>query len=147
MKVENLNPPTFQTLNTSVYNLCWFAFQGLNTSSVAVQRPRPSGVQGKLPQEKLNTSIAGAMPEIKTVDRTEVREEDTMYTTRNFKTKKALKDAVAAGEKISVYQPGPFGGSANTQNGVCYLEGPHYPEPHKWYAEATLKDGVVIKVK
>ena len=29
---------------------------------------------------------------------------------------------------------------------VTYLKGPHYPEDHKWYAEAELIDGVVVKV-
>ena len=34
-----------------------------------------------------------------------------MYTYTNFKTKKALKEAVANGDKITYYQPGPFGGN------------------------------------
>jgi len=66
-----------------------------------------------------------------------------MYTETNFKTKKQLKEAVAAGRKIGVYSPGPF---PCPQNGQVALEGPHYPEPHKWYATATIKDGYVIKV-
>lgn len=69
-----------------------------------------------------------------------------MYATRNFKSKKALKEAVASGERVTVYQPGPFGGEPPA-NGTVYLEGPHYPEPHRWYAQATLKDGVVVSVK
>jgi len=69
-----------------------------------------------------------------------------MYTHTNFKSKKALKDAVAAGQKVTVYQPGPFGGS-EPRDGSVALEGPHYPQPHRWYATATLKDGVVVKVK
>lgn len=69
-----------------------------------------------------------------------------MYTDRNFKTKKALKEAVVNGERITYYQPGPFGGNA-TQNGTIYVEGPHYPKPHTWYAECTVKDGVIVKVK
>jgi hypothetical protein len=72
-----------------------------------------------------------------------------MYTTVNFKTKKALKDAVKAGDRIEVYAPNNdlFGNNANTTNGTVYLEGPHYPEPHKWYAQATLKDGYIVSVK
>ena len=69
-----------------------------------------------------------------------------MYTVKNFKTKKALKEAVANGEVVRVYQPGPFGGN-EPRNGVVYLEGPHYPEPHRWYAEATLENGIVVKVR
>lgn len=69
-----------------------------------------------------------------------------MYTQKNYKTKKALKDDLAAGVEITVFQPGPFGGTVPT-NGTVYLEGPHYPEPHKWYATATLENGKVTKVK
>ncbi len=69
-----------------------------------------------------------------------------MYTTKDFKTKKALKDAVKEGEKVTVYQPGPFGGNEMT-DGVVSLEGPHYPKPHTWYARATLKDGFIVAVK
>lgn len=68
-----------------------------------------------------------------------------MYTEKNFKTKKALKEAIAKGEKIGVFQPGPFASSAQT-TGKVSLEGPHYPEPHRWYATAEIKDGIVVKV-
>lgn len=69
-----------------------------------------------------------------------------MYTRFNFKTKKSLKEAVANGQSVRVYQPGPFGGDP-PQNGKVVLEGPHFPEPHKWYAEAWLENGVIVKVK
>lgn len=67
-----------------------------------------------------------------------------MYVSPNFKTKKALKEAVAAGKQVSVYSPGPF--PAKTE-GTEYVEGPHYPEPHKWYAAVEVKNGIVVKVK
>ena len=73
-----------------------------------------------------------------------------MYTTINFKTKKALKDAIAAGTKVGVYQPNDmFGAGARVQIGMhtVTLEGPHYPAPHKWYATATVVDGVITGVK
>lgn len=69
-----------------------------------------------------------------------------MYTTTNFKTKKALKEAVANGQKVGIYQPGPFGGNEPRNGKVC-VEGPHYPEPHRWYAECTIEDGYIVKVK
>ena len=69
-----------------------------------------------------------------------------MYTTINYRTKKALKEAVASGKRVTVFQPGPFGGK-ESKNGTVYLEGPHYPAPHTWYAQAELRDGVVVKVK
>ena len=32
-------------------------------------------------------------------------------------------------------------------DGRVYLEGPHYPKPHRWYAQAELHDGCLVKVK
>jgi hypothetical protein len=69
-----------------------------------------------------------------------------MYTMQNFRTKKQLREAVAAGQRVSIYQPGPFGGT-EPRDGVVSVEGPHFPEPHRWYAEVTLRDGVVVSVK
>lgn len=68
-----------------------------------------------------------------------------MYTTVNFKTKKALKEAVAAGKKIGVFQPGPFGNGVPV-SGIVSVEGPHYPEHHRWYANVTLQNNVIVKV-
>lgn len=67
-----------------------------------------------------------------------------MYTTQNFKTKKALKEAVAAGKRITIFAPGL---GTPKENGTEYIEGPHYPQPHRWYAEVEMKNGAVIKVK
>lgn len=65
-----------------------------------------------------------------------------MYTDINFKTKKALKEAVASGREISTFQPG--GMFPATRNGSIALEGPHYPAPHTWYASAIVKDGIIV---
>lgn len=65
-----------------------------------------------------------------------------MYTTINFKSKKALKEALAKGDRITVFQPGPFGPDA--KDGMVALEGPHYPESHRWYASAMVKGGVIM---
>lgn len=70
------------------------------------------------------------------------------YTCVNFKTKKALKEAVKEGRRIMCLQPGPFGdGTTLTTDGVVFLEGPHYPAPHRWYAKGYLKDGALVKVE
>ena len=66
------------------------------------------------------------------------------YVSPNFATKKALKEALAAGKPIDVYQPGL--GTVPT-NGRIALEGPHYPKPHTWYAEAVMENGKLVKVK
>lgn len=99
------------------------------------------------------------------------------YCDKNFKTKKALKEAVDArlaflnaqklavatgpmtvgavlaggvrsANPVTVYNPeSGLGQEAPTPaNGKVCVGGPHYPEPHKWYATVTLKDGEVIKV-
>lgn len=82
------------------------------------------------------------------------------YTITNFKTKKALKEAVqffldakAANDgpamrssAVRCYQPG-LGPDLKNYTGRVALEGPHYPKPHTWYAEAQLENGIVIKVK
>jgi hypothetical protein len=65
-----------------------------------------------------------------------------MYTDTNYKTKKALKEAVAAGKSIGVFSPGMF---PAPRNGKVTLEGPH--GYHKWYAQATVVDGIITKVK
>lgn len=64
------------------------------------------------------------------------------YTDKDYPSKKALKEAVAAGVLVHVYQPGPFG--PNVQDGVRALEGPHYPKPHSWYASATIREGFIV---
>lgn len=68
-----------------------------------------------------------------------------MYTTTNYKTKKALIEDFKKGIKIFVYQPGSFFPSQT--DGIIAIEGPHFPQPHKWYATATIKDRVIISVK
>jgi len=67
-----------------------------------------------------------------------------MYSSINFKTKKQLKDAVASGQKITIYAPGL---GTPKRDGIEFLEGPHYPEPHKWYAQVMMKNGFIVEVK
>ncbi len=81
-----------------------------------------------------------------------------MYTDKNFKSKKELKEAVLAyntispidgqrmGRAVTYHQPGPFAGNER-RDGKVYCEGPHFPEAHKWYAECTVENGVIVKVK
>jgi hypothetical protein len=76
-----------------------------------------------------------------------------MYTERNFKTKKELKQAVQEylDKKpgywpVTYYEPGIHGG-LGSKNGTIYIEGPHYPAPHTWYAECIAENGAIVKVK
>lgn len=70
-----------------------------------------------------------------------------MYTVKNFKTKKALKQAITDGEQVHVYQPGPSGRGIETGSQDVFLEGPHYPKPHRWYASGRIVDGLLVTVK
>ena len=47
--------------------------------------------------------------------------------------------------KLTVYQPG--GVFEGEHDNCVALEGPHYPQMHKWYASAMIEDGVVVKVR
>lgn len=68
------------------------------------------------------------------------------YTTNNFKTKKELKEAIASGKDVRCFNPG-LGPDLGNYTGIVYLEGPHYPKPHSWYAAGVMKDGKLVKVK
>jgi hypothetical protein len=65
------------------------------------------------------------------------------YCNPNFKTKKALKEAIALGKRVDVFSPGPFGCK---QDGTETIEGPHYPAMHSWYARVQVVNGMVVKV-
>lgn len=65
------------------------------------------------------------------------------YVHPNFKSKKALKEALASGERVDVFQPGL---GTVPHNGTVTIEGPHYPKPHTWYGIATIVDGKLTKV-
>jgi hypothetical protein len=66
------------------------------------------------------------------------------YTINNYHSKKELVKDFKAGIIIEVYQPGIFG--PDVKDGTVVLEGPHYHEPHKWYASGIVKDGKLVKL-
>jgi hypothetical protein len=67
-----------------------------------------------------------------------------VYSTENFKSRKSLREAVARGP-VPCFQPGPFG--PGLPDGVHVCEGPHYPQPHRWYASVTVRNGMIVEVK
>lgn len=68
-----------------------------------------------------------------------------MYVSPNFKTKKAVKDAIASGQTVTVFTVSPF--EVDPVDQAVTLEGPHYPEPHRWYAQGVVKGGKLISIK
>ena len=66
------------------------------------------------------------------------------YVSPNFKSKKALKEALTSGQLVDVFQPGL---GTVPHDGTVTLEGPHFPEPHRWYAVGTMEGGVLVKVR
>ena len=67
------------------------------------------------------------------------------YVSPNFSTKKDLIAAIKRGGIITVYQP--HGLSDIPKDGIVYLEGHHYTQPHKWYARGEMKDGKLVLVR
>lgn len=91
------------------------------------------------------------------------------YVRKDYPSKRALKQAVSdlVDVKRTREQHGPTeSAAANAQrglerdlsimatsivgddprNGEAFLEGPHYPKPHKWYAKVRVQDGIVVQV-
>lgn len=67
-----------------------------------------------------------------------------MYSSINFKTKKAFREYVESGKKVSLFAPGL---GSPKENGIEYVEGPWYPQPHTFYATVEVSDGIVTKVR
>jgi hypothetical protein len=67
-----------------------------------------------------------------------------MYVTPNFPSKAAARRAIAAGTKVELILYGPF--DKLIDNGTVAVEGPHYPQPHKWWGTAHVKGGRVVKI-
>ena len=70
-----------------------------------------------------------------------------MYLSPNLKSKAAYKRAIKEGATVTAFQPNNMFGVVVPEDGTVTFEGPHYPKPHRFYGQATLKDGVVISVK
>ena len=65
-----------------------------------------------------------------------------MYVRPNYASKKLLKDAVEAGDTVEIDWSGP----GHPADGVMPVEGPHYPQPHKWTAQVKVEGGRVVRV-
>jgi len=98
-----------------------------------------------------------------------------MYTTFNYKTKKALREDVAKRQtlcedklwSLQHLDHSNFGEVEQVRldaltaklavyspglfpapvNGSCTIEGPHYPAPHRWYATAMVEDGIITSAR
>ena len=69
-----------------------------------------------------------------------------MYLSPNYPSKAAANRAIKAGEVVTVFQPNNIFNQYPPENGTVVIEGPHYPKPHTFYGQATIKDGKVIKL-
>ena len=68
------------------------------------------------------------------------------YLYPNLASKKAFKDAIAAGKVITAMANYPSG-SESCECGTFTFEGPHYPKPHRFYGTAIVENGRVVKIK
>lgn len=81
------------------------------------------------------------------------------YVTHNYTSKRALKEDVKASidpatpateratlaRRLTILPTSIVPGSEPV-NGTAFLEGPHYPAPHRWYAKVQVTSGVVTRV-
>lgn len=73
----------------------------------------------------------------------------TTYVYPNFTSKATLKRAVAEGKPVTFKGQSIAGNTPDysTFTGkILDLCGPHFPSPHKWYANVEMKDGKIIKI-
>ena len=68
------------------------------------------------------------------------------YTTKDFPSKKAIKEALVRGEVVTCYQPG-LGPCLSNWTGSVTIEGPHFPKPHRFYATGMMKNGQLVSIK
>lgn len=66
------------------------------------------------------------------------------YVRPNHRTKTSLREALAAGKTVEVYEPGL---GTVPSDGTVFLEGPHYPAPHTWYATGKMQGGRLVSIK
>ena len=69
----------------------------------------------------------------------------TVYLYPNMKSKKAYKEALKEGKRITALEHTPFGARSIHDETVTF-SGPHFPQAHKFYGQAVVKDGIVIKI-
>jgi len=70
------------------------------------------------------------------------------YVKPNFPSKKAFIQAVQDGMTVLLYHPNSdITGAIIPANGIVAVEGPHYPAPHTWYANVTLENGQIVRIK
>lgn len=67
------------------------------------------------------------------------------YVNPDYKSKKDFVAAVKAGKAHHTYNPS--GLFETPQSGSDVIEGPHYPKPHRWYAQVRVENGVVVSAK
>ena len=67
------------------------------------------------------------------------------YVDPDYKTKKAFRLAVQQGTTHCPYNPS--GLFPEPKDGRVSIEGPHYPQPHRWYADCDVVAGIVTRVR
>lgn len=64
------------------------------------------------------------------------------YIRPNIASRAALRVALARGDTVTVWHPTHRG----SYDGVLYVEGPHYPRPHRWHARVLVREGRVVHI-
>jgi hypothetical protein len=69
----------------------------------------------------------------------------TTYLRTPYKTKKAVKEAIANGERVTVYTIDPYGPKA-VPDGHHTIVGPE-PYDRRWYGQVTVRSGCLTSIK
>jgi hypothetical protein len=69
----------------------------------------------------------------------------SFYLYPDLKSKKAYKEAIKSGHLITAIDQSIFS-DGKVFTGVATFEGPHYPQPHRFYGQALVENGRVVKI-
>jgi hypothetical protein len=67
------------------------------------------------------------------------------YLYPNLPSKVAYKRAIEEGREVLAKRNTPWG-QILVEDDTVTFEGPHFPQPHRYYGRAVVKNGKVVKV-
>jgi hypothetical protein len=74
------------------------------------------------------------------------RDQYTPLTVGHMTASNMLAAEFPHGAPAAHHTYNPSGMFLTPQNGSDVIEGPHYPQAHRWYASVQVEHGIVVKV-
>ena len=69
-----------------------------------------------------------------------------LYTTINFGSRIELKVAIERGDKVEIFQPGPYGTNCRRIHGLYTVEGPHFSKPPGFTLKVKVEGGIIKEI-